>query len=150
MVYKKYTAKVDIICLEHGIFSKTPYDHIKFGYECPRCNNQASKPCDDWLNSLKNSNINREYQLSNNKRIFVDGYDVTTNTIYQFHGKYWHGDYRVHDAKEYDFRRKMYFGDIYAKTLLNDFQLLCWGYNLIVMWEYDWNKFKKITRKEVI
>ena len=37
VIYKDNKTKVSIICMEHGIFEQTPYNHIHFKQNCPHC-----------------------------------------------------------------------------------------------------------------
>lgn len=52
----------------------------------------------------------------------VDGYCKQTNTIYEFHGSYWHG------------KRKNI--ELFLSTLLRDNRIRNLGYNLLSIWEH--------------
>jgi hypothetical protein len=70
-------------------------------------------------------------------RYRADGYNPTTNTVYEFHGTYWHGDPRVYEPNEFNTVSKCTFGELYQKTLAKEAIIKELGFNLIVMWEYD-------------
>lgn len=130
-------SKINIICKKHGIFEQSINKHL-VGQGCPICTKSVSKIGTSWLNSLNNLNIIHEHKLKENKQIKVDGYDPTTNTVYQFHGSFFHGEPRKFKADEINKRIGKTYGELYTKTTIKDFQLLSWGYNLKVMWEYDY------------
>lgn len=108
-----------------------------------------SQICLKWLKSLPNyKNIqhaenNGEYRIPGT-RYSADGYDPTTNTIYEFHGTYWHGDPRVYEADEINHANRCTFGELYEKTKSKEETIKSLGYNLVVMWENDFvNAMKK-------
>ena len=86
--------KVIIVCPEHGEFEQTPNVHTDFKLGCPSCakdkfGSNVSSAGDKWLDSL---NLEREKVMNiGNKRFKVDGFDKTTNTIYEYFGSFWHG-----------------------------------------------------------
>lgn len=82
-----------------------------------------------------------EYKIPNTK-YRADGYSKITNTIYEFHGTIYHGDPRVCNRDENNYLGNNY-GKIYDQTLERENDIKKLGYNLVVMWEYDWNKFIK-------
>ena len=116
---------------------------------------QDSIVCREWLSHLNNKNISREIpiyvksrncdihegkvgkklcQYYNLKRPFtVDGYDKTTNTIYQFQGCYWHGCRKCHPENEIKYDKTMEQNNLFKSN----------GYNLVQMWECEWNETKK-------
>ena len=52
---------------------------------------------------LNYSNIEiRNYRLPEIRQISVDGYDHTTNTIYEFLGDYYHGNPNLYKSNEYN------------------------------------------------
>lgn len=68
------------------------------GNSCPKCFGKYSKKCDDWINSLNNPNIKKgvKIKISGFKRkLEVDGFDYSTNTIYEFYGDLWHGKFVI-------------------------------------------------------
>ena len=69
-----------------------------------------------------------------------------TNTVFEFHGTIFHGDLRLCNQNESNYFGKNY-GELYQKTLEREQQIKDLGYNLVVMWEYDWNIINKSIRK---
>ena len=63
------------------------------------------------------------------------------STIFEFHGDFWHGNPNVYESQETNTIVGMTFGKLYEKTIMKEKKLKKLGYNLIVMWEYDWKKF---------
>jgi hypothetical protein len=157
--YINNRTKINIICSKHGIFEQTPDNHLKYN-GCTKCvSNQFSKSQIKWLKFLEiyyNINIqhidnsNQEYTIKNTKWK-ADGYCKETNTIYEFHGDYWHGNPKLFKSSEYNKTTKCTFGELYQKTLDKEQIIKDLGYNLVIMWEYDWNKInnsiKTIQRK---
>ena len=141
--YINANTKSTIICKSHGEFNQKPIKHLG-GNRCPNCTNIISKPSIKWLNSLNNSNIIPEYKLEQIKNYRVDGYDQTTNTVYQFHGSFYHADPRIFDEYKFDKMRKKTYKEIHEISNKKDQQIRDWGYNLIIMWEYDWNVLNNI------
>jgi hypothetical protein len=64
-----------------------------------------------------------------------DGYCQETNTIYEFYGDYWH------EIQNFIHRKinKTTFGEFIPKTLDKERKIMDLGYNLITIWENDWN-----------
>jgi len=83
-----------------------------------------------------------EYRIPGvGRKLLVDGWDPETGTIYEFHGDYWHGNPRRYPADDPhpDVRGKT-FGDLYQATLEKEQLLRDLGYDLVVMWEMDWDQ----------
>lgn len=145
-LYSKAHNKIDLICRIHGKFSIVANVHL-CGFGCPKCSKKISKPSNDWLSSLNIPEIIPEYQIPEYKKMRVDGYDVKTNTVYQFHGTFWHGDLRIYDKDDIQPVIKKTYGELYEKTKINEEKIKNWGYNLVVMWEYDWQLLNKSLKK---
>jgi hypothetical protein len=69
----------------------------------------------------------------------VDGYCEETNTVYEFYGDYFHGNPSLFDHDK-QFSTDFTFGDLYNKTMEREKIIKDLGYNLITMWESDFNK----------
>src|ERR1035437_822925 len=134
--YKGYHKKGIIICEKHGQFEQNPHSNL-VGSGCPKCSHTISKPEIAWLDSL-NIPI-RQYIIQTSKRkIKVDGYNPDTNTVYQFHGDYWHGNpKKFPDPFAWNERTKCFMHDLYINTLKTNKLIKNAGYNLVVMWETD-------------
>jgi len=144
--------KVFITCKEHGDFEQTPNKHSNEGNGCPKCVKQYSKMQIEWLNFIaKKDNIiiqhaeNEGEYIIPNTRFKADGYCKETNTVYEFHGDYWHGNPLKFDQNE-EFKDGITFGELYEKTIEREKQIKDMGFNLIVMWENDWKKLNKYIK----
>jgi hypothetical protein len=150
--YINCDTEVDIKCKVHGIFKQTPRVHANQGSGCPKCVKQYSKSQIEWLNyiSIKDKIIIQhienegEYVIPNTK-YKADGYCKEKNTIYEFHGDYWHGNPLIFDQNE-EFKDGITFGELYEKTIEREKQIKDMGFNLIVIWENDWKKLNKFVK----
>lgn len=68
----------------------------------------------------------------------VDGFDPTTNTIYEFYGDYWHGNPNKYSINMINVFNKKLLTDLYKETINRENVLKELGYNIISMWEDDW------------
>jgi hypothetical protein len=139
--------KVLIICKTHGEFLQQPGNHLS-GNGCPKCSHKAYSQKSikylDFISKLHNIQI----QHAENETEFVipttkykaDGYCQETNTIYEFHGDYWHGNPKLFKENSINKTTNKSFGELYQNTLQREQLIKDLGYNLVVMWEYDWNK----------
>ena len=148
--YNGIYADVTIICNIHSEFKKKPSYHLN-GSGCIKCNMfcRYSKKQINWLNFIqKKNNIyiqhaeNDNEYLIPNTRFHADGYCKETHTIYEFHGDLWHGNPKLYDKNNTSYFGVKY-GELYQKILEREQHIKNLGYNLVVMWEYDWNKINK-------
>jgi hypothetical protein len=86
------------------------------------------------LNSLGIDYI-AEYRLPERPVRAVDGYDPKTNTVYQYHGDYYHGNIFRFDPNDFNKKLNKTFGELYERTLRLDQEIRDFGYNLVVEWE---------------
>lgn len=124
----------------------TIHNHVgKIQSGCPPCSRAGySKLQINWIeNIMKSENINIRHALSVGGEYYipgignVDGFCSETNTVYEFHGDFWHGNPDKFPAdKEHPLMYKTY-GELYNKTLLRDQKIRDLGYNLVVKWETD-------------
>ena len=143
--------KIKIICKIHGIFIQTPNSHLCH-YGCPKCSivKQHSKAQIQWLNfiqkyyDIKIQHAENEGELTiPNTKFKADGYCKETNTIYEYHGNYWHGNPKIFKEDEYNKTTKCTFGELYQKTLEKEQKIRDMSYKLITIWENDWIKLNK-------
>jgi len=132
-VYRHSHKKAIFICRKHGEFEQYVSAHLT-GSGCPRCRYRVSKNSTKWLDSLNNRNIEREQYVEGK---FVDGFDPSTNTIYEFYGDYWHGNSKVFDSQIYNKRTKCTMGELYQRTNDRRSYLESKGYTVIEVWESD-------------
>jgi len=127
--------KVTITCPIHGDFEQTPHNHLQ-GCGCPKCTHIISKPETIWLDSL---NIDQKYRQAKikigKKYIRADAYVPETKTVYEFHGKFWHGCPKSFYPNDINPRTKTTYKELHNKTLAREKLIINAGYNLIIKWE---------------
>lgn len=72
-------------------------------------------------------------------RFSFDGYCKETNTVYEFYGDKWHGNPRVYKPEDIVAGNST-ADELYLKTKWREEQILKAGYNLVTMWEYDFDR----------
>ena len=80
----------------------------------------------------------------------VDGFHPETNTVYEFHGCFWHGCpkcYPVHDENHLRLHDRT-MNDVYQKSQNKMTCIRAKGSNVIKMWECKWTRLKQ-TRSHV-
>jgi hypothetical protein len=144
VIYKNCHTNVEIICKIHGIFLQQPRNHIN-GARCQKCERfTTSKIAKNWLNYLNIPNLRTfdsplgEFTIPETKWK-VDGYDEMTNTIYEFHGDYWHAhpSNKRYSKDEPHPRKRGTWGEVYERTLARERKIRELGYNLVVIWEHE-------------
>jgi hypothetical protein len=131
--YINLRTKILINCKEHGSFTQRAKNHLE-GQGCPKCGDRFGIKENKWLDSF---NI-KERQVRIGKYI-VDGYDSITNTIYEFNGDFWHGNPNLYNPEDYNSVSKKTFGELYRNTINREKYLIKRGYNVISIWENDFN-----------
>ncbi len=138
--YTDNRTKVEIICKAHGIFYQTPHDHLD-DHGCPKCVHTVSKGEIAWLDSL---NIPSEFRNKtiklNGKLLRPDAIDKQNKIVWEFYGDFWHGNPDIFNQEKINPRSKSTFGELYAKTLEKENILKTNGYQIISIWENEWNK----------
>jgi hypothetical protein len=99
----------------------------------------------EWLNSFENINIQHalnggEYKIPSTK-YKADGYDPTTNTIYEFYGDVFHGNLTVFNPDDqcHPFSTQTAL-QLNIKTILREDAIKSLGYNIVSIWERDWDE----------
>lgn len=144
-LYVNNQTNINIKCHKHGDFYTTPVSHYR-GAGCPKCSKgPKSKKEHIWLDimnvprSSKNRNV--KIILNNQKYIIADGYIPETNTIYEFWGDFWHGNINNPLYKNgINYINKKPFIVLYEQTLDKIQKISNAGYNLIDIWEQDFDK----------
>jgi len=103
-----------------------------------------------WLNRISaKEGINIEHAQNGGERVFVlsegkiakvDGFCEETDTIYEFYGDYYHGNPRKYAAEEYNKTMKKTMGELYEKTIRRENALKEMGFNVISVWEMDYDE----------
>ena len=138
---------IAIICNAcNNSWKSTINGHINNRIECPHCSRPKgfSKKQIDWINSIMNNeSIIIRYALSPEGEFKipgvgkVDGYCSSSNTVYEYHGDFWHGNPSRYDPEEINPITKKSYGKLYEKTVLREQKIKDLGYHLIVKWETD-------------
>ena len=139
-IYVNGRSKIIILCRRHGEFNQTPFDHLR-GKGCPRCQNTYKQ--NKWLDILgiPDDKNHREVTIKiGNSRFRVDGYDPDTKTIYEFNGDSWHGNPEIFNGNDINRATKTSYGFLYTRTLNKSHTLSNSGYNVVSIWESDFDK----------
>jgi G:T-mismatch repair DNA endonuclease (very short patch repair protein) len=130
--------KLSIKCPKHGSFSQTAGVHLA-GHGCPRCSGGVSRAERHWLDGLGVEIRHYAIAVPGAKRkVVVDGYDPDSNTVYQFHGDFWHGNPAIYDGELVNRRTGTTFASLYKNTQERDALIVAAGFNLVVMWEREY------------
>ena len=76
----------------------------------------------------------------------VDGFHFETNTVYEFHGCFWHGCPKCYPVR-HEKHLRLYdrtMQDVYEKTQAEIATIREKGYNVHEMWECQWSQLKQI------
>ncbi len=156
--YVDSNTKVKIICSIHGIFEKNPSEHIHNQQGCQLCvSKRFSKLGTLWLNYMCvsytadiqfNGNLlnDGEHRIANSL-YHADGYCKETNTIFEFHGSYWHGDPTLFAHDKVNKHNGKTFGELYQNTLKKMEHCRENGYTVVECWESAWLKGIKAVKK---
>lgn len=148
VVYVNSTTPVIIKCRIHASFSKTPKDHLQKGSGCGQCSHAGySQMAIAWMKRIEikeGIEIQHAEKPGGEKRIDgrkVDGFCHTTETIYQFHGCFWHGCPLCNPdpASMHPINHEL-MKDLHEDTLRKDAALLRTGLKLVTIWEHDFKK----------
>ena len=150
-IYVKMSDKVIITCQIHGDFQQTPSNHITHQQDCQKCARKCYSKCQiKWLDFISSYNQIKIQHAENEGEYIIpttkysaDGYCKETNTIYEFHGDFWHGNPKIYHPIDINPISNKTFQELYQRTLDREQEIKNLGYNLIVIWESDWNKLNK-------
>ena len=152
--YKTISDDVIIRCQIHGLFNQSPSNHLQ-GKNCSKCSSCSfSKPQIRWLEFLeKLYNIHIQHMGNSGKEQSIkttkwkaDGYCKATNTVYEFHGDFWHGNPKRYDPEFVNAINKLKMKTLYSRTIKREQKIRDLKYNLVVMWESDWISINKSIR----
>ena len=155
-------SKINLIinCKDHGDFSQTPDAHINGEKGCPKCVSfRFSYQQEEWLLFLKfwypdiidcntfNDNHKGEHQISGSK-YYADGYDKKSNSIFEYHGCFYHGCFRCYkNRNNKNTLIKKTNRELLYKTIKKASHCIKEDYNYCCIWEHEWINFIKIIKK---
>jgi hypothetical protein len=154
--YVNNQTKVKIKCNEcQTEFEQTPGKHLlqdrKGG--CPKCLKQFSKVQIQWLEHImKKDGVFIQHALNGGEfkipgtRYSVDGYCKETNTVYEFHGDFFHGNPDVYPPDFYNRKVNLTMGKLYERTMKKEKHLADLEYTVKSIWERDWKLERDVMR----
>lgn len=113
---------------------------------CPHCSKSRgySKMQIEWIKKIEiEENIIIQHALCPEGEYVingvgkVDGYCEETNTVYEFHGSYFHGAPLIYDRDDINPTIKKTYGELYDRTISREMLIKDLGYNLVVKWENE-------------
>ena len=149
VVYKNANSKVRISCNKcKRVFSQVAADHIR-GCGCRHCSSSSSisKLSQHWLTFLgvPDDKHHREVRITfeiegKKKWMIVDG--CVEKTVYEFLGDYWHGNPNNPDYPPDSIHPKIKktYRELYEMTQKRISDIKASGFEVIVMWESEWEK----------
>jgi len=154
--YINNKSKVSFQC-DNGHIWSTPLGFIIDSHVgCPTCARAGySLKAIEWLTDISNKNgIEIQHAMNGGEYLIpgsnyrADGYCVATNTIYEFHGDIYHGNpmlFSRNDISEIDNTKT--YGELYDNTLMKEQFIRDNGYNLVVLWESEYDSTLKHTQQ---
>lgn len=147
-VYLGLEFKIKIKCPIHGMWETLPNYH-RNGSKCPSCRKIGSSDLEkEWLDycNIPNDSKNRQVCFNfDNKTFYVDGFDQSTNTIYEFYGDYWHGNLNIFNPNEINKVKGKTFQELYEDTIERENFFKNKGFKIISIWENDWEEIKRAS-----
>jgi hypothetical protein len=146
---------IKILCKLHGPFFQSPTNHVHYPNQnkCPRCVITGySRVAIEWIQyvelidriSIQHALNGGEFKIPGTK-YRADGYCVETNTIYEFYGDAYHGNMMIYKAGDtcHPFNKNISAGELYELTQTRETNIMGLGYNIVSMWEHDWNLIQR-------
>ena len=142
--YINSKTKIKFICEEHDYeFEQCPQNILRGHVGCPKCQPCGwSKAAQEWIESIEASEGKHIQHMPREPEkviggLKVDGWCEETQTIYEFHGDYWHGNPRKYQWRmdEVNMSNGKTFGQLYIETCEKTQYLRSLGYRVIEKWE---------------
>ena len=113
----------------------------------------SSKMATKWLEwKAHEGGIHIRHQINDTekrigeRRLPVEGFHSPYQTVFQFHGCWWHGhDCHLTKGKEINEKRKRPMKELLKETKASSKYIRDQGYKLVEMWECDWRRLKKTS-----
>jgi hypothetical protein len=94
--------------------------------------------------SLTGRITGHEHRIPGMGRVSVDGFHAGTNTVYEFHGDFWHGNPDLFEADEWNPTTKCTFGELWAATSERMDEIKYRGYTVRYVLEADFKRYLKV------
>ena len=92
--------------------------------------------------------LNNTEKRIGGRKLPMDGFHAQTQTVYQFHGCYWHGhDCSLNRGKEFNEKRNKPMAELLEETRANTEYIKSKGCGVVEMWECEWRDMKKTNRE---
>jgi hypothetical protein len=146
----------NLFCKKHNIHFNQWFSSLNLGIGCPECGREnkrkaglkmikiarkkqldsgkakfVSKNETKWLDSL---NVPVRQKWLEDIRYSVDGFDPSTNTVFLYHGRFWHGCPVKFDPEMIHPILKIKMKQLYDRTIMIENRIRLAGYNLITIW----------------
>lgn len=90
---------------------------------------------------IRHAKNDGEYStIINGRRVYFDGYDPATHTVYEFYGDYWHGHPSRFPPDNLHPKTGTTYGELYQKTLDREDLIRSAGYKLVTIWEHEYDR----------
>lgn len=147
---------LNLKCVKHQIIFDQWISSLTKGIGCPTCGKEhkhnagvrmlkvarqkqlelgsakyVSKAETQWLDLL---GVPVRQQWLHDVQYSVDGYDPDTNTVYLYHGRFWHGCLETYKADDIHPILKVKMKQLNDQTIIWENKIKHAGYNLIVKW----------------
>lgn len=142
-IYSSSKEDITVICPDHGEQTTSAIYHLsKHGcHECAVANmpkgSRQSWISSRWLEDL--AVANHEYSLPH-LHVITDGYDESTNTVYEFYGCFFHGCLTCFEPKKMNTKLSLTMKELHEKTLARENRIKAAGYNVVSIWECSYRK----------
>ena len=103
-------------------------------------NKQLSQPGEATADRIRHAFNGGEVRVAG---YLVDGFDSSTNTVYEYNGCFFHGCPRCYPDKRFlctNKRPELSLQDSYSATLLKADKIRAAGFHLVTAWECDWKR----------
>ena len=149
IIYINDRTPVKICCPLHGIFEKAPGHHLRNEQGCQKCSKtNFSKKQISWLNDIAETNniyiqhaMNEgEFRIGNYK---VDGFHKESKTVYEFYGCYFHGCFQCYKGNQMNELIGRLMNELFEQTKKRESDIIAAGYQIVSIWEHDWNFITK-------
>lgn len=140
--YINLKSKIKVICDKHGEYETSARQCLSNSYACRYCSKSGhSKKEYKWLKNFNITTLNYYIKIDD-YRFYADGYDESTNTIYEYLGDYWHGNLSIYPEDQLNMVNKKSMKKLFEDTK-NRFDILKNnGYNIVYTWESDNDYFR--------